>query len=64
MAVDDSVNVQMAANCTVTGGSDSSYVDGPINKYAGTGAAVFPLGKDGVYAPLKTTAVGSGTVIS
>ncbi len=40
---------------TVNGGSANSYIDGPVRK-TGNNAFTFPLGKDGVYAPLSITA--------
>ncbi|MEZ5173348.1 MAG: T9SS type A sorting domain-containing protein [Bacteroidia bacterium] len=58
MAVDDSVSVFLNLNGTVTGGSDSSYVDGYIGKY-GSGAFTFPVGGDGKYSPVTLQAVAS-----
>ena len=45
---------------TVTGGSDTSYVDGAIVK-EGNDAFTFPLGKAGNYRPITMTAPGSTT---
>ncbi len=39
---------------TVNGGSTVSYIDGPVRK-TGNNAFTFPLGKNGVYAPLTIT---------
>lgn len=40
---------------TINGGSTVSYIDGPVRK-TGNNAFTFPLGKNGVYAPLAITA--------
>jgi Secretion system C-terminal sorting domain len=40
---------------TVSGGSATSYVDGPVRK-TGNDAFTFPVGKSGVYAPVTITA--------
>lgn len=45
---------------TVNGGSASSYIDGPVRK-TGNNAFTFPLGKNGVYAPLSITNPDSNT---
>jgi hypothetical protein len=44
----------------IVGGSDSSYVDGPMAK-SGTIAFYFPIGGGGQFAPLNTDAVGTST---
>ncbi|MBL7745592.1 MAG: T9SS type A sorting domain-containing protein, partial [Chitinophagaceae bacterium] len=44
----------------VTGGGDSSYVDGPMIKTGNT-AFTFPLGKNNVFAPLTITAPALST---
>jgi len=50
----------LGASCTITGGSDSSHVEGPILR-AGTTAFTFPLGGQGMYAPLTLDAVATAT---
>jgi hypothetical protein len=39
---------------TVTGQNDASYVEGPVQRF-GSSDFMFPVGKDGVYAPLEVT---------
>jgi hypothetical protein len=56
----DTTILSLNTSCTLTGGSDSSYVDGPLTK-VGTAAFTFPVGGDGVYAPLGIDAVASAT---
>ncbi len=51
----------LADNCTASGGSVNSFVDGPIKKI-GDDDFEFPIGKQGDYAPLKIT--GSGGSIT
>ncbi|HPH82189.1 MAG TPA: hypothetical protein PL185_06430 [Flavobacteriales bacterium] len=48
-----SANLTAAPN--IVGGSDSSYVEGPMIK-AGTAAYTFPLGRNGHYKPLTISA--------
>ena len=48
----------LGSTATITGGSDSSYVVGPISKI-GTAAFTFPTGGNGSYAPLGIDAVAS-----
>jgi len=51
-----SVNsLTLEAGSTVSGGSASSYVNGPLNKIGNT-AFVFPVGNSGTYAPIGMTA--------
>ena len=50
----------LSLNATLTGGSDSSYVEGPMTK-AGTTAFTFPLGRNGHYKPLSITAPSSNS---
>jgi hypothetical protein len=47
--------VILGANATCTGGSSTCYVNGPMRKQ-GTTAFVFPVGKNGVYAPIAMSA--------
>lgn len=53
-----SANLTAAPN--IVGGSDSSYVEGPMIK-TGTAAYTFPLGGGGQYAPISIEAVSSST---
>ncbi len=48
----------LGSTATITGGSDSSYVVGPISKI-GTAAFTFPTGGNGSYAPIGIDAVAS-----
>jgi hypothetical protein len=51
----------LASTATTSGGTTSSYVNGPMNRVTGTsGAFVFPLGKSGAYKPLTFTVSASG----
>jgi len=45
---------------TVVGGDTSSYVDGPLNKL-GNSAFTFPVGKEGLYAPVTISAPANKT---
>jgi autotransporter-associated beta strand protein len=46
----------LASTATTSGGSDGSFVNGPMSRVTGTsGAFVFPLGKSGAYKPLTFT---------
>lgn len=45
---------------SVSGASNSSYVDGPVRK-TGSAAFTFPTGDDGIYRPIAITAPGSST---
>jgi len=45
---------------TYSGGSASSFIDGPIKKF-GSGDFIFPVGKGGIYAPIGISG-GSGGV--
>ena len=44
----------------ITGGSDNSYIDGPIY-HVGTGNKYFPVGKDNVFLPLELVDVKGTT---
>ncbi|HVD97385.1 MAG TPA: RHS repeat-associated core domain-containing protein [Cytophagaceae bacterium] len=48
------------AATTLTGGSASCYIDGPLAKVGNT-AFTFPIGDNGVYMPLTITAPSSST---
>lgn len=53
-----SVNLLILSdNCVAMGGSESSFVDGPLQKN-GDDDFEFPVGKQGDYAPLKITGAG------
>ncbi|RZL05346.1 MAG: hypothetical protein EOO89_26700, partial [Pedobacter sp.] len=47
--------VSLCDDATVTGGSSSSYIDGPIKKI-GNDTFTFPVGKSGVYQPVGISA--------
>lgn len=47
--------LQMLAGSSVSGGSSSSYVNGPMRKYGNT-AFTFPVGSATVYAPVSLSA--------
>ena len=47
--------LNLGASCTLSGGSDTSYVDGYLTK-AGTAAFTFPTGRNGHYKPISITA--------
>jgi hypothetical protein len=47
--------VKLMDNATVTGVSNSSYVDGPVRK-EGNDAFTFPIGKSGYYRPIGISA--------
>ena len=49
-----------ADNATVSGASNSSYVDGPVSKI-GNEAFTFPVGDGGYYTPIQIAAPGSTT---
>lgn len=51
----DSLLLTMAAGTSVDGGSNSSYVNGPLRK-VGNSAFTFPVGKSGAYAPISISA--------
>jgi len=53
-------NFSASTSTTLTGGSDSSYVDGPMSK-SGTIAFTFPLGRNGHYKLLSISAPGINT---
>jgi hypothetical protein len=53
-------NLVLPVNMTYLGGSDSSYVDGPMLKI-GNNAFTFPVGQNNAYAPISITAPGSIT---
>jgi hypothetical protein len=44
----------LADNCIASGGSENSFVNGPMSK-KGAGDFEFPVGKQGNYAPIKVT---------
>lgn len=46
-------------NANYSGGSDASYVDGPVTKI-GNDAFDFPIGKDGYFAPISITNPNGG----
>jgi hypothetical protein len=48
----------MDISASPSGGSNSSYVEGPVRKL-GNSAFRFPVGKAGVYAPIATTSMAS-----
>jgi hypothetical protein len=50
--------LSLTATATITGGSATSFVNGPLARITGTGAAtsVFPIGKGTNYRPLTLTA--------
>jgi hypothetical protein len=50
--------VKLMDNATVTGVSNSSYVDGPVRK-EGNDAFTFPIGKSGYYRPIGISAPSS-----
>ncbi len=50
-------NFVASLSTSITGGSDSSYVDGFMAKYGST-AFTFPLGRNGHYKPLSISAPG------
>ena len=51
----------MTAGSDVSGVSDDSFVNGPVEK-AGTTDFIFPVGKDGVYRPIEISSLSaSGT---
>jgi hypothetical protein len=50
----------LADNATITGGSSSSYVIGPLSK-TGDDAFTFQIGKDGYYMPITFTAPNAVT---
>jgi len=50
----------IGASATVSGGSNASFVDGPVQKI-NTGTFVFPLGKGGIYKPLGLRATTAGS---
>ncbi len=45
----------LADNATVTGASNASYVDGPVQKI-GNDAFTFPVGDNGIYGPIAISA--------
>lgn len=49
--------LQIADGLTISGGSNSSYVSGPIRK-VGNDAFTFPVGKNGTYFPISISAPG------
>ncbi len=51
-------NFVASLGTSITGGSDSSYVEGPMLRY-GTSAFTYPVGGGGVYAPVTLDAVAS-----
>ncbi len=51
-------NFAASLNTTITGGSDSAYVEGAMLRY-GTSAFTYPVGGGGVYAPVTLDAVAS-----
>ncbi|MEX1187824.1 MAG: hypothetical protein WED33_01100, partial [Bacteroidia bacterium] len=53
-------NFTASLSTSITGGSDSSYVDGYMAKYGST-AFTFPLGRNGHYKPLTMSAPGINT---
>lgn len=55
-----SAMLQFQNNATCSGASSTSYVDGPVSK-KGNDAFVFPVGKEGVYAPIGMSAPSSGS---
>jgi len=59
--ISDTTNlVKMLAGSSVSGASDSSFVDGPVKKIGNT-SFVFPVGSFIHYRPLSITAPGSST---
>ncbi len=53
-------NFVASLGTSITGGSDSSYVEGPMLRY-GTSAFTYPVGGGGVYAPVTLDAVASNS---
>ena len=51
-------SINFLDNATVSGGSNTSYVNGPVIK-TGNDAFIFPLGKDGKYAPAGISTPGN-----
>ncbi|MBU1717853.1 MAG: T9SS type A sorting domain-containing protein, partial [Bacteroidetes bacterium] len=47
-------------NATISGGSETSYIDGPLKKI-GNDAFVFPVGDDGYFAQIAISAPGNAT---
>lgn len=56
----DETLLTINSGVTVTGGSNSSHVDGRLRKIGNT-AFTYPFGNDGFYAPLTTSALGGAT---
>ena len=52
MKISNGAIVMVQANGTVTGGSEISYVDGPLF-HQGTGSKYFPVGKNGKFRPAE-----------
>ncbi|MEL6924302.1 MAG: T9SS type A sorting domain-containing protein, partial [Bacteroidota bacterium] len=56
----DSNMVIVNGNATIEGGSANSYIDGPIIKRgANVNEFTFPVGHEGVFAPIKITPTGN-----
>ncbi|MDQ2793232.1 MAG: T9SS type A sorting domain-containing protein [Bacteroidota bacterium] len=51
-------------SATISGGSAASFVNGPLARVTGTGAAttVFPIGKGGAFRPLTLTATAQSAI--
>ena len=48
----------LGENATITGGSESSYIDGPIEKRGSfENNIIFPVGNQGIYAPIEVSAI-------
>jgi hypothetical protein len=55
--------LNLGATAVANGGSNSSYVDGPVSK-VGARAFTFPVGAGGFYAPVRITGNGINTNLS
>ncbi len=49
----------LSYSATVTGGSNSSYIDGPVSKL-GSNAFLFPTGNNSIFSPISMSAPGGG----
>gem|GEM_PF-960295 len=58
--ITQSATFQMLNGSSVTGASNTAYVDGPVQKI-GNAAFVFPVGRGGFYRPIAMGAPGNAT---
>ncbi len=60
---DDTNTLTLLDGATISGGSSTAYIDGPIIKIGSTGGSslLLPIGYKGTYAPIEMSAVSNST---